>query len=50
MKFQGSEMSPGLFQDVMGGYINPEDSPDYLFNLDDPSLNPMGSQFSIHVV
>ena len=32
VKFQGSEMSPGLFQDFMDGYINPEDSPDYLFN------------------
>ena len=26
-QFQGSEMSPGLFQDFMDGYIKPCDSP-----------------------
>ena len=50
-QFQGSKMSPALFQDFMDGQIKPLRFLNIVWsfwlrgNQDDPRLDPMGSQF-----
>ena len=50
-QFPGSQISPGLFQDFMDGYIKL--SPlvvEHSVVVMSPRMNPMGSQFSIRVL